>query len=64
MNDFAASLGLPKDIRGAAATAIDGKPYLCDVGQFGDRHFIGGAVLTVFVLAILVVMWMISFKII
>jgi len=39
VNDFAASLGLPKDIRGAAATAIDGKPYLCDVGQFGDRHF-------------------------
>jgi len=32
--------------------------------EFGDRHFIGGAVLTVFVLAILVVMWMISFKII
>ncbi len=32
--------------------------------EFGDRHFIGGAVLTVFVLAVLVVMWMVSFKII
>lgn len=32
--------------------------------EFGDRHFIGGAVLTVVDLAILVVMWMISFKII
>ena len=32
--------------------------------EFGDRHFIGGAVLTVVDLAILVVMWMISFNII
>ena len=34
-NDFASSLGLPKNMRKAAQTAALGKPFLVDVGVFG-----------------------------
>lgn len=39
-NDFAASLDIPKDILEAAATAVSGVPFPCDVGQFNDDYFI------------------------
>ena len=39
-NDFAASLGIPKDILSAADTAVNGVPFSCDVGMFNDDHFI------------------------
>lgn len=40
-NDFASSLGLPKNMRKAAQTAVRGKPFLVDVGVFGkNRYFV------------------------
>lgn len=39
-NDFAASLDIPKDMLEAAATAVNGIPFPCDVGQFNDDYFI------------------------
>ena len=39
-NDFAASLGIPKDILSAADTAVNGVPFSCDVGMVNDDHFI------------------------
>ena len=39
-NDFAASLKLPKNMKKAAQVAVSGKDFLCDVGCFGEKHFI------------------------
>lgn len=39
-NDFAASLGLPKDMKKAAQIAVSGRDFQCDVGGFGDDYFI------------------------
>ena len=39
-NDFAASLNLPKNMKKAAQAAVGGDDFLCDVGCFGDRHFV------------------------
>lgn len=39
-NDFAASLGLPKDMKKAARIAVSGQDFQCDVGGFGDDYFI------------------------
>lgn len=39
MNDFAFGLGLSRDFEKAAHTAINGTPFDCDVGRFGDRYF-------------------------
>ena len=39
-NDFAASLGLPKDMKKAARIAVSGRDFQCDVGGFGDDYFI------------------------
>lgn len=39
-NDFAASLGISKDILDAADTAVNGVPFSCDVGMFDDDYFI------------------------
>lgn len=39
-NDFAASLGIAKDILEAADTAVNGAPFPCDVGKFNDDYFI------------------------
>ena len=33
-NDFASSLGIPKDMEKAAEAAVTGKPFPCDVGLF------------------------------
>ena len=38
-NDFAASLGLPKNVIQAAQAIVAGKPQAFDVGRFRDRHF-------------------------
>ena len=38
-NDFASSLGLPKNMRKAAQTAALGKPFLVDVGVFGENRY-------------------------
>lgn len=39
-NDFAASLELPKNMKKAAEIAVNGKDFSCDVGRFGEQHFI------------------------
>ena len=39
-NDFATSLGIPKDILAAADTAVNGVPFSCDVGRFNEDYFI------------------------
>lgn len=38
-NDFATTLHIPKDLIYAAHTAVDGIPFECDLGQFGDEHY-------------------------
>ena len=38
-NDFATSLGIPKDILEAAETAVNGTVFPCDVGMFGEDYF-------------------------
>ena len=38
-NDFAASLGLPKNVIQAAQAIVAGKPRAFDVGRFRDRNF-------------------------
>lgn len=39
-NDFAASLGLPKDMKRAAQIAVGAACFPCDVGCFGDDYFV------------------------
>lgn len=38
-NDFATSLGIPKQMVKAAEAAVDGVPVSVDVGRFGQRYF-------------------------
>ena len=38
-NDFATSMGIPMDVKKAAASIANGLPLPLDVGRFGDRHF-------------------------
>lgn len=38
-NDFAASLGIPKEVKAAARLIVSGKPFKCDIGRFNDRTF-------------------------
>ncbi len=39
-NDFAISLGIPKNMIAAANTIIDGETFSCDVGKFNDDIFV------------------------
>lgn len=39
-NDFASSLGLPKDMVKAAGVAVSGRAFPCDIGAFGDDNFV------------------------
>lgn len=38
-NDFASSIQLPKNMRKAAQTAMNGTPYSVDIGSMNDRYF-------------------------
>lgn len=38
-NDFASTLGIPKDMPDAAEMIIRGIPFRCDIGSFNDRYF-------------------------
>ncbi len=38
-NDFAASSGIPSDIRESFITAVDGKPFSIDIGSINDKFF-------------------------
>ncbi|MEE1315238.1 MAG: diacylglycerol kinase family protein [Faecalimonas sp.] len=39
-NDFANSLGLSKDMLSAADTAVNGRPFACDIGTFNKDVFV------------------------
>lgn len=39
-NDFAQTLNIPKDMLVAADSAVNGKPFACDVGRFNDDYFV------------------------
>ena len=39
-NDFASSIGIPKDMEKAAEAAVTGKPFPCDVGLFNGDYFV------------------------
>ena len=39
-NDFARSIGLPRSIRKAAATAAGDRTFTCDLGKFNSRYFV------------------------
>lgn len=47
-NDFAASLGIPKDILEAADVAVNGTEFCCDVGVFNSDYFIYVAAFGIF----------------
>ena len=39
-NDFATSIGIPKDMEAAAFDAVNGEPFPCDIGRFNDTNFV------------------------
>lgn len=39
-NDFATSLGIPKDMSVAAEIAVNGVPFSCDIGNFNGDNFV------------------------
>jgi YegS/Rv2252/BmrU family lipid kinase len=39
-NDFATSLGIPREMQKAAAVAAGGKPFPCDIGYFNGDYFV------------------------
>lgn len=39
-NDFAGSLGIPKNMERAAYLAVKGKPFACDLGKFNGNIFV------------------------
>ncbi len=39
-NDFATSIGIPKDMIKAASDAVKGTPFACDIGKFNDANFV------------------------
>ncbi len=39
-NDFATSLGIPREMPKAAETAVRGKPFACDIGAFNQDYFV------------------------
>lgn len=39
VNDFAVSLGIPKDMPQAAEIAVTGREFPCDIGMFNGRNF-------------------------
>ncbi len=38
-NDFATTLGIPKDMEEAAEVMMKGLPFRCDIGAFNDKYF-------------------------
>lgn len=38
-NDFAVSLGIPKNMTEAANVILNGEPFKCDIGSFNDKKF-------------------------
>ncbi len=38
-NDFAGSIGIPKQAERAADTVVDGEPFQCDIGRFNEKDY-------------------------
>lgn len=47
-NDFATSLGIPKDMKEAAVIAVNGVPFACDIGNFNGKNFVYVAAFGIF----------------
>ncbi len=47
-NDFATSLGIPKEMTKAAKTAVTGRPFACDIGVFNGDFFVYVAAFGIF----------------
>ena len=47
-NDFANSLGIPKNMIKAANLVVNGRDYACDIGRFNDDNFIYVAAFGIF----------------
>lgn len=39
-NDFANSVGIPRQMEQAARLIVDGEPFACDLGKFNDEYFV------------------------
>ncbi|MDD6810484.1 MAG: YegS/Rv2252/BmrU family lipid kinase [Lachnospiraceae bacterium] len=47
-NDFANSLGIPKNMKRAANALVNGESFMCDVGAFNQDHFVYVAAFGIF----------------
>lgn len=47
-NDFANSIGIPKQMEQAAKVIVEGEPYACDIGKFNDDYFVYVAAFGIF----------------
>lgn len=47
-NDFATSLGIPKEMAKSAAAAVNGMPFACDIGAFNGDFFVYVAAFGIF----------------
>lgn len=47
-NDFANSLGIPKQMDQAARVILEGEPFRCDIGKFNDDYFVYVAAFGIF----------------
>lgn len=47
-NDFANSIGIPKQMDHAARVIVQGEPYACDIGRFNDEYFVYVAAFGIF----------------
>ena len=47
-NDFATSIHIPNNMRKAADTVVEGKDFLCDIGEFNDRNFVYSSIWSVY----------------
>ncbi len=47
-NDFANSVGIPKQMEQAARVIVEGEPFACDIGKFNEDYFVYVAAFGVF----------------
>lgn len=47
-NDFACSVGIPKQMEQAARVIVEGEPFACDIGRFNNDYFVYVAAFGIF----------------
>ena len=47
-NDFASSIGIPKQMEQAAKLITEGEPFMCDIGKFNEDYFVYVAAFGIF----------------